>query len=210
MDSRGGVGRRASDVPGRGYSFSSNWNSTFGVSTGYGNAGGNGGGTYRGTQDGDSETNTGFGLGLHTFTLDFAFGQPIDLQWQSAISASGRATSTGNERHFMAEVESVADFASTFAWAGIQSVLDQNGLPVSAFTALNAYGVDYANSFATPVPEPNSVSLLLIGLLLLALAMLANRRSAGARRHEPVKRNRILALRRASSELAMKACPLLT
>jgi hypothetical protein len=174
-----GSGRRVSTVPGGGFSSSSSWNTTFGLTTGYGNAGGSGGGTYSGTQDGYTGTATGLGIGLHTFTLDFAFGQPIDLQWQSNISTSGRATSTGHEPHFMAEVESIADFASTFAWAGILTVLDQYGAPVSAFTAFNELGVSYANSFATAVPEPNSVTLLLMGLLLLAFAMLTNRRSGG-------------------------------
>ena len=178
----GGAGHRSSDVPsnngGGGFSFASNWSSVFGLTSGYGNAGGTAGGTYRGTQDGDFTTSTGLGTGLHTFTLDFAFGHPVDLQWQSTINASGSVTSTGNEQSFIGQVESIADFASTFAWGGILSILDQNGAPVSLFTALNELGVDYANSFATPIPEPNSVTLLLIGLLLLVLAMLANRRSA--------------------------------
>jgi len=117
---------------------------------------------------------------LHTFTLDFMFGQPIDLQWQSNISTSGRASSSGHEPHFMAEVETVADFASTFAWAGILSVLDQYGAPVSAFTALNELGVDYANSFASSVPEPSVAMLLISGLVLLALNRFLFRRSRTA------------------------------
>jgi hypothetical protein len=164
---------------GSGYDFSSNWSTTFGLTSGYGNAGGSGGGRLSGTQNGNTATATGLGLGLHSFTLDFAFGQPIDLQWQSNISTVARTSSSGNEPHFIAEVESIADFASTFAWAGILSVLDQYGAPVSVFTAFNELGVSYANSFATAVPEPNSVTLLLMGLLLLAVAMLTNRRSGG-------------------------------
>lgn len=175
-----GSGRRVSTVPGGGFSSSSSWNTTFGLTTGYGNAGGNGGGTYSGTQDGYMGTATGLGIGLHTFSLDFAFGQPIDLQWQSNISTSGRATSTGHEPHFMAEVESFADFASTFAWAGILTVLDQYGAPVSAFTALNEFGVNYANSFVSAVPEPGVTALLIPGLLILGLNALGFRRDRTA------------------------------
>lgn len=175
-----GTGRRVSDGPGGGYNYNSNWSTTFGLTSGFGNAGGNAGGTFRGNQDGFTETTTGLGTGVHTFTLDFAFGQPIDLQWQSNISASGSATSSGNEPHFMAEIETVADFASTFAWAGILSVLDQSGAPVSAFTALNELGVNYANSFVSTVSEPGITVLLIPGLLMLALNVLGSRRDCSA------------------------------
>ena len=58
------------------------------------------------------------------FTLGFAFGQPIDLQWQSTLNASASASSTGNEQSFHGDAD---PFAHTFAWGGILSVLDLNG-----------------------------------------------------------------------------------
>jgi hypothetical protein len=163
---------------GGGYEFNANWSTTFGLQTAGGpvssNVGGSAGGTYRGNQNPGSvvSTSTGLGAGRHSFTMDFAFGFPLDLQWQARVAAVVGAGSTGNERHLIASSNALADFSHTFAWAGIQSVLDANGQPVSGFTALNDTGYDYALSFlpggVVSVPEPGTFALMLAGLFGMA------------------------------------------
>jgi len=163
---------------GGGYEFNANWSTTFGLQNPGGpvwdNVGGSAGGTYRGTQDPDSvvSTSTGLGAGRHSFTMDFAFGYPLELQWQARVAANARTGSSGHERHLIASSNALADFWHTFAWAGIQSVLDANGQPVSGFTALNDTGFDYALSFlpggGVSVPEPGTLALMLAGLFGMA------------------------------------------
>jgi hypothetical protein len=173
-----GGGELMSDVlpsnGGGGYNFNANWSTNFGLqagavpgATGPTSASGSAGGTYRGTQDPGSvvSTSTGLGAGLHSFTMDFAFGVPLDLQWQARVAAIVTAGSTGNERHLIGGSHAQADFSQTFAWAGIQSVLDASGQPVSGFTALNGMGHDYA---LTSVPEPGAFTMVLAGLFGLA------------------------------------------
>jgi hypothetical protein len=166
--------------PGGGYDFNANWSTTFVLQTAGGPVSSNSGviqtgGTYRGTQNPGSvvSTSTGLGAGRHSFTMDFAFGFPIDLQWQSRVAAVAYAVSSGYERHFIASSNALADFSHTFAWAGIQSVLDANGQLVSGFTALNDTGFDYALSVlrgggSVSVPEPGTFALMLASLFGMA------------------------------------------
>jgi hypothetical protein len=104
--------------------------------------------------------------------MDFAFGFPLDLQWQSRIAVVVDTGSSGYERHFIASSNALADFSHTFAWAGIQSVLDANGQLVSGFTALNDTGFDYALSVlrggSVSVPEPGTFALMLASLFGMA------------------------------------------
>jgi hypothetical protein len=177
-----GGGHYESDLPpsngGGGYDFNANWSTTFGLQNPGGpvwdNVGGSAGGTYRGNQDPSSvvSTSTGLGAGWHSFTIDFAFGYPLELQWQSRVAAVVHATSTGNETHLIASSNALADFSHTFAWGGIQLVLDANGKPVSGFTALNDTGFDYAlgvlRGGGVSVPEPGTFALMLASLFGMA------------------------------------------
>jgi hypothetical protein len=178
-----GGGELESDLPhsnhGGGYDFNANWSTMFGLQTAGGPVSSNAGviqagGNYVGNQNPGSvvSTSTGLGAGWHSFTMDFAFGFPLDLQWQSRVAAVVHTGSSGNERHLIASSNALADFSHTFAWGGIQSVLDANGQPVSGFTAFNDTGFDYALSVlrggGVSVPEPGTFALMLASLFGMA------------------------------------------
>lgn len=109
----------------------------------------------------------GLATGLHVVTLSFAFGTAIQLEASLNAWSSSSILAFGDETSFAAQIRSRVDFGHTLAWAGILGVTDAGGQAVTGFTALNSEGLDYAQSFATPVPEPSAAAMLAAGLALL-------------------------------------------
>lgn len=117
------------------------------------------------TQGLDETTRTGLGSARHTFSLSFAFGKPIELDMLASMTAQGSAAPSGLESQFYYVGQGGAEAYA--AWGGITSVFDATGQQVTAFTALTAEGVNYAQSFSTVVPEPGTWALMGLGALLL-------------------------------------------
>ena len=106
------------------------------------------------------------GLGEYDYFLEFEFGRPISMSWNVVLQTS--AWLNPGEPDFAGSLRttSFADFSHSFSWGGISEVFDAAGNRVSAFTALNGEGVDYARALAV-VPEPGSWALMVGGLTLL-------------------------------------------
>jgi hypothetical protein len=95
-------------------------------------------------------------------------GESVFLQWQAYMGTSSSGSSSGNEANLAAQ--STAEVTSSVSWAGITGLRLLDGTPVTAYTALNPNGIDYAQSFAA-VPEPSTSALTLAGAMaVLALA----------------------------------------
>ncbi|MGQ3054385.1 MAG: hypothetical protein ACT6S0_21595 [Roseateles sp.] len=109
-------------------------------------------------------------LGLHSYTLSFAFGTPINLRFGAT------ATSQSNVGYAFPEATAAftTDLSHTFAWAGIQGVTDTLGQPVAFSAWSSGSGYDYAQPFTSAVPEP--ASALMLGGALMLLPWMARRR----------------------------------
>jgi hypothetical protein len=70
-----------------------------------------------------------------------------------------------------------ANFFSSVEWAGIDSVLDAQGNPVTGWSVSSASGFDYSRSYVAQVPEPSDWAMMTVGLALLV----------GLRKHSPVR-----------------------
>ena len=57
----------------------------------------------------------------------------------------------------------VGNYSNSLSWGGITTVTDEDGNPITDFTALGEDGFNYRNAFASTVPEPASLVLLLSG-----------------------------------------------
>lgn len=89
--------------------------------------------------------------------VPFEFGRPISVTLR--LYATSQAIAFNNGGFARAR----ADYGQSMTWAGMSNLRDAAGNPISAFNALSTTsGFDFAN--ATPVPEPASVGLLLLGL----------------------------------------------
>lgn len=109
------------------------------------------------------------GPGFSTLDLQFtvANGQ---ITWLS-ISATARATlSAGASNNGSASGNAWADLGQTIGWGGIDSLSDGVNQPIVNFSANSAdSGFDYRQAYVSAVPEPASVLLLGLGLILLVL-----------------------------------------
>jgi hypothetical protein len=59
------------------------------------------------------------------------------------------------------------DFFNSMEWAGIDSVLDAQGNPVTGWSVSSASGFDYSHSYAAQVPEPSNLAMMTVGLAFL-------------------------------------------
>jgi hypothetical protein len=113
-------------------------------------------------------SSTGLPVGTYTFEMAVKIGESVFLQWQAYMGTSSSGSSSGNEANLAAQ--STAEVTSSVSWAGITGLRLLDGTPVTAYTALNPNGIDYAQSFAA-MPEPSTSALTLAGAMaVLALA----------------------------------------
>ena len=61
----------------------------------------------------------------------------------------------------------VGNYSNSLSWGGITTVVDEDGNLITDFTALGEDGFNYRNAFASNVPEPPSLLLLLTGGVVL-------------------------------------------
>ncbi len=106
-------------------------------------------------------------LGMHWLNLSFSAGQTLDL----SIEGEVRANVFGGQYYGgMASADSQALFGNTLAWGGFRDVRDAANGAVAGFSAVSdSSGFDYAQPFASAVPEPSTWVLLLGGLVGLRL-----------------------------------------
>jgi hypothetical protein len=102
--------------------------------------------------------------GILAVTIPITFGSGTTLDYRLQVFARGDAATFAGGNGTAGGGES--DYASTLQWGGITGVFDSNGAPVSSFTASSRSGFDYV----TVVPEPGTTSLLMTGLLSVAVA----------------------------------------
>lgn len=101
------------------------------------------------------------------------FWQPFSVTLRTA--ASGSATN-GYLKPGAGGGE--ADFGHTLTWGGVVAVLDASGQAVGDWSLRSGSGFDYAQPFASPVPEPQAGVLMAAGLA--ALVAWARRRGQRA------------------------------
>ena len=105
-------------------------------------------------------------LGWHTLTVSFVFGQPIALDLGLGVQAYHfLSTDDGSGATGWSAVGT--DFSHSLTWEGITGLSDASGRAITAFSALNSAGVDYAGSLAATVPEPGAWALMTVGLVVL-------------------------------------------
>jgi hypothetical protein len=97
-----------------------------------------------------------------TLNIPFTFDSvgSFYLQMWTYAEASVTAPRDGGEFGQLSE----SDFANTLRWGGIQSVLDDQGMPVSGWGISSLPGVDLT---VAAVPEPGNWAMMLGGLLAL-------------------------------------------
>ena len=108
--------------------------------------------------------------GLITFEAGVKFNEPdfTLLFVQLRTAAQSGALSIPGQFHSAA---ANAEFFSSLEWDGIDSVLDDQGNPITGWSLASGSGFDYTRSFAAQlpaaVPEPGSWALMMTGLALL-------------------------------------------
>ena len=96
--------------------------------------------------------------------VPFMFGRPIGITLR--LNAASKVVAFSNGGFGRA----AADYGQSMTWAGMSNLRDAAGNSIIAFNAHSATsGFNFAN--ATPVPEPGSVGLLLLGLCVVAWRM---------------------------------------
>ena len=105
-------------------------------------------------------------LGWHTLTVSFLFGQPIALDLGLGVQAY-HFLSTDDSSGATGWAAVGTDFSHSLTWEGITGLSDASGRAITAFSALNSAGVDYAGPLAATVPEPGVWALMTGGLLVL-------------------------------------------
>jgi len=119
--------------------------------------------------------------GTRFFELDFVTGETIRLEMGAFVEARSGAMATlaGGTAKALA----YANFGNTMSWQGITSLTDLNGASIGPFSAVSSSsGFDYANAYVTAVPEPETWTLWLCGLI--GLIAVGRSRSHGVRRGE--------------------------
>ncbi len=103
--------------------------------------------------------------------VHFTYGTPIDLFFEFYSEGSARAESDGDDDVTGLPVAAtlVSDFGSTIGWAGVQDLRDEEGNPVTDFSAVSSTGTDFRFRIdpVLNVPEPSTALLLAFGLALL-------------------------------------------
>ncbi len=122
-------------------------------------------------------------------TLVFA-GMPAQLSLYAAVSTAGSGSVScwdGCAIASVGGVSALADLSRTLSWQGVSAVtlFDGTPLPLSSLSITSASGFDYTQA-ATPVPEPATALLALVGALAVTGA--ARRRRLAARSEEPAWR----------------------
>ena len=97
--------------------------------------------------------------GVATLTFDITWGDTVLLSMQ--LGAVGRTLNA-----VQISSSAWADAFHSGYWGGVVSAT-AGGVAIDDFSVLSATGLDYRNSFAVaaPVPEPETVALLAVGLL---------------------------------------------
>lgn len=101
--------------------------------------------------------------GTYVMNISAAFGHTLSISlngetWASASGAEGRGGDV--------LAGGLADLSHTISWGGISNMRDENGQPITGFTAISAStGYDYVNAFPSAVPVPATAWLLGSGLL---------------------------------------------
>lgn len=98
------------------------------------------------------------GFALFFDQVPFTFGQPISISGALTVSASVNIIDAG------ATARAFAGYGQTMHWSGFSKVIDAAGQPLGLddYSAISDNtGVDYAR----PIPEPDSITLLALGLL---------------------------------------------
>lgn len=119
--------------------------------------------------------------GLWIFTATVGNGMPTTLSLQASVGASaqGGVVCRGcGLATLYAEGSSVADFGHSFAWNGIQGIVDGAGQPVdlASVQLQSSSGFDYLQAWTAPVPELPAAALMGAGLLALAGSLKRRRR----------------------------------
>ncbi|MCD2452895.1 hypothetical protein GO003_021160 [Methylicorpusculum oleiharenae] len=103
--------------------------------------------------------------------LSFVFGTPFNYSvvletYGSATSSSvGGLTTPG----LPAATSFVSDFRNTITWAGVSSLRDAAGNPVTDFTAFSGTGADFRNAIVPTSPIPLPGGFLLFGSALTVM-----------------------------------------
>ncbi|WP_431048864.1 PEP-CTERM sorting domain-containing protein [Roseateles sp. L2-2] len=100
------------------------------------------------------------------FRFGFLFGVPIKMTWSASVSAFVDTTAGANGLTLAQSLSTVS--MDDLYWDGLHDVIGSDGQRLLSYTALNSAGINYARTFAAPVPEPASVVLMALGVALLA------------------------------------------
>jgi len=102
------------------------------------------------------------------FSMPVVFGDLLRMRISASVSA--QANTENGYAGFVATIDTSAhaDFEHTMAWGGILELLDENGQPITEFTALSeSTGFDYKNAYVSAVPAPAAAWLFAAGLGVL-------------------------------------------
>lgn len=87
-------------------------------------------------------------------TLPVTVGDWVGFNWTARTEASVTVSALLGEPQSITAV-ALADLGHTFAWKGIESVVDQDGNAIPILSAISAdTGFDYRNAYVAAVPEP--------------------------------------------------------
>jgi len=169
-----GGGSEATNLGNFGFTSMSSWESELLLSSGGQSVGWSGRQTrrvelYSDVLDGTAPT-------FVRLTLPVTIGDWVGFDWRARTEAYVGVVSLLSEPQSITAV-ALADLAHTFAWKGIESVVDQDGNPIPILSALSAdTGFDYRNAYVAQVPEPSTWLMW-----ALAVAALLWRRRAARR-----------------------------